>query len=317
MVGAFVLGSLAIVIAAIIALGSSHLFVHEHKFVMFFSSDVNGLNVGAPVKFRGVEIGSVSNILLSLGGLGAGNLQQTADVRIPVIIQLDSRKILARGAELDLDDPKQIETAVQLGLRGELKTESLLTGLCYIDLDMHPNTPIKYYLGRNSPYPEIPTVPTPLEQAQTAVIRIMAALEKVDFDALTASLTQTAHQISELIKSQEVRKMITSLDEAALSLNATAESIKKTSDSLSKEVGPAAEDLRKTTAAARAALQQTQDTLAAVQTSLGPGSPVTYQLTQALEQTSDAARSLRQLSDYLERNPSSVVRGRYVGDNSK
>src|SRR5579885_451332 len=314
MVGAFVLGSLAIVIAAIIALGSSHLFVHEHKFVMFFSSDVNGLNVGAPVKFRGVEIGSVSNILLSLGGLGAGNLQQTADVRIPVIIQLDSRKILARGAELDLDDPKQIQTAIDLGLRGELKTESLLTGLCYIDLDMYPNTPARYYLGRNSPYPEIPTIPTPLEQAQTALIRIMAALEKIDFDALTTSLTQTATAISDLIKSQQVRKTLASLDEAAQSLNATADSIKNTSDTLSREVAPAAEDLRKTTAAARATLQQTQDTLAAVQATLGPNSPVSYQLTQTLEQTADAARSLRQLSDYLERNPSSIVRGRYVGD---
>jgi paraquat-inducible protein B len=314
MVGAFVLGSLAIVIGVIVTLGSSHLFVREHKFVMFFSSDVNGLNVGAPVKFRGVEIGSVANILLSLGGLGAGNLQQTADVRIPVIIQLDSRKILARGAELDLDDPRQISAAIQLGLRGELKTESLLTGLEYIDLDMHPNTPVKYYLGRNSPYPEIPTIPTPLEQAQTALIRIMAALQKIDFDQVATSMMQTASAVRDLVKSQELKKTLISLNEAAISLNATAASIKSTSDTLSVQVGPAAEDLRKTTAAARAALQQTQETLATVQASLGPGSPVNYQLTQTLEETADAARALRQLSDYLERNPSSLVRGRYVGD---
>jgi len=318
MVGAFVLGALAIVIATVIGLGSSHLFTHEHKFVMFFSSDVNGLNVGAPVKFRGVEIGAVSNILLSLGGLGAGNLQQQgAQVRIPVIIQLDSRKILARGAELDLDDPKQIETAVSLGLRGELKTESMLTGLCYVDLDMHPDTPAKYYLGRNSPYPEIPTVPTPLEQAQTAIVRIMAALEKVDFDKLASAFTNTATSINDLVKSQEVRNTLISLNQAAVSLNSTAESIRKTSDDLSKQVGPAAEDLRRTTASARAALEQAQATLLAVQTTLGPGSPVSYELIQTLEQTGDAARSLRQLSDYLQRNPSSVVRGRYVGDDGK
>src|SRR5215472_17954093 len=97
MVGAFVLGALAIVIAVVVGLGSSHLFTRQHKFVMFFSSDVNGLNVGAPVKFRGVEIGSVSNIMLSLGGLGGG-MQQSAQIRIPVIIQLDSRKLFARGA---------------------------------------------------------------------------------------------------------------------------------------------------------------------------------------------------------------------------
>jgi paraquat-inducible protein B len=317
MVGAFVLGSLAIVIAVIIGLGSSHLFTREHKFVMFFSSDVNGLSVGAPVKFRGVEIGSVSNVLLSLGGLGAGNIQQTAQIRIPVIIQLDSRKLFARGAELDLDDPKQIAAAIQLGLRGELKTESLLTGLCYIDLDMHPETPVRYYLGRNSPYPEIPTVPTPLEQAQTAIIKIMTALEKVDFNALVTSLTNTSTSINDLVKSSKVRETIASLNQAAIGLNATAESIRNTSETLSKQVGPAAEDLRRTTASARAALKEAQDTLASVQTVLGPGSPVDYQLTQTLAETGDAARSLRQLADYLQRNPSSVIRGRYEGDSGQ
>src|SRR5215472_2387580 len=245
MVGAFVLVALAIVIAVVVGLGSSHLFTRQHKFVMFFSSDVNGLNVGASVKFRGVEVGSVTNILLSLGGLGAGGIQQSAQIRIPVIIQLDSRKLFARGAELDLDDPKQIAAAIELGLRGELKTESMLTGLAYIDLDMHPDTPVKFYLGANSPYPEIPTVPTPLEQAQTAIVRIMAALEKVDFEAL---------------------------NQAAIALNETAQSIKNTSDGLSKQVGPAAEDLRKTTASARAALNEAQETLVAVQSVLGPGS---------------------------------------------
>jgi paraquat-inducible protein B len=313
-VGAFVLGALAIVIAVVIGLGSSHLFTRQHKFVMFFSSDVNGLNIGAPVKFRGVEVGSVTNILLSLGGLGAGGIQQTAQIRIPVIIQLDSRKLFARGAELDLDDPKQIAAAIQLGLRGELKTESMLTGIAYIDLDMHPDTPVKFYLGRNSPYPEIPTVPTPLEQAQTAIIRIMAALERVDFEALTKSLTQTSNSINALVASHQVRETIASLDQAAVSLNGTAQSIRKTSDDLNKQVGPAAEDLRKTTASARAALQQAEQTLVAVRSVLGPGSPVDYQLTETLEQTSDAARSLRQLTDYLQRNPSSVIRGRYEGD---
>jgi len=314
MVGAFVLGSLAIVIAVVIGLGSSHLFTRQHKFVMFFSSDVNGLSIGAPVKFRGVEVGSVTNILLSLGGLGAGGLQQSAQIRIPVIIQLDSRKLFARGAELDLDDPAQISAAIQMGLRGELKTESMLTGLAYIDLDMHPDTPVKFYLGRNSPYPEIPTVPTPLEQAQTAIVRIMAALEKVDFQALTASLTQTSNSINDLVRSHQVRETIASLNQAAVELNGTAQSIKKTSDDLNKQVGPAADDLRKTTASARAALKQAQETLVAVQTALGPGSPVDYQLTQTLEQTGDAARSLRQLTDFLQRNPSSVIRGRYEGD---
>ena len=64
MVGAFVLGALAIVIAVIIGLGSSHLFTREHRFVMFFSSDVNGLNIGAPVDRKSTRLNS-SHLKLS------------------------------------------------------------------------------------------------------------------------------------------------------------------------------------------------------------------------------------------------------------
>jgi len=130
-------------------------------------------------------------------------------------------------------------------------------------------------------------------------------------------LTSTANAVSDLVKSQEVKKTLESLNQAAISLNATALSIKSTSDSLDKQLQPSLEDLRQTTAAARAALLQTQDTLAAVQATLGPGSPVSYELVQTLEQTSDAVQSLRQLSDYLQRNPSALIRGRYEKDDGK
>ena len=94
-------------------------------------------------------------------------------------------------------------------------------------------------------------------------------------------------------------------------------SVNRLAASLDREIGPMGSDLRLTTAQTRATLKQTQDTMAAVQMTLGPNAPLNYEIEQTLKQTSAAARALRELSDYLRRNPSSVVRGRYIPDQGK
>ena len=65
-VGVFILGALALAVTAVVALGSGRLFQKSNQYVLFFAGNVNGLRVGAPVKFKGVEVGSVTNVLLNL-----------------------------------------------------------------------------------------------------------------------------------------------------------------------------------------------------------------------------------------------------------
>ena len=309
-VGAFVLGAIALVVVGIIVIGGGSLFRRAHRFVLFFSSDVNGLRVGAPVKFRGVEIGSVVAVMLSVPGMEGGLRQRNAQIRIPVEIQLDSAKLLSHGAMINLDDPEEMQQAIALGLRGQLATESILTGLQYVDLDMHPDKPAKFFLGKNSPYPEIPTLPTTFEQAQVAATRVLAALEQIDFNKLVGEMTRTAQAVTDLVTSPKLNATIDALNRTASSLSASAQSIQRLSDSMNRKIDPISNNLAATTEQARATLKQTQETLAAVQASLGPGSPVNYELTQTLMDTSQAARSLKQLTDYLQRNPSAVLRGR-------
>lgn len=314
LVGTFVLGAVSLAVAAIIILGSGHLLTHQYLFVLYFSSDVNGLKVGAPVKFRGVEIGSVNAILLSVGTPRQNQRAENAadQYRIPVIIDLETDKLIRRGAATILDDPDKVAQAIKRGLRAQLNVESLVTGLLYVDLDFRPDTPAKFYMGADSLYPEIPTVPTKLEQAATTLSKMMAQLEKINFDELIKSLTNTALAISTLANSPKIQTAVDSLNLAAKSMGQASASVNRLASSLDREIGPMGNDLRLTTEQTRATLKQAQDAMAAVQMTLGPDAPLNYELAQTLEQTSSAARSLRQLSDYLRRNPSSVLRGRYI-----
>jgi paraquat-inducible protein B len=316
LVGGFVLGGLALAIGAVVVLGSGHFFKEQHLFALYFSSDVNGLKVGAPVKFRGVLIGSVTAVLLSIGTPSQSAQAEKAakEYRIPVIIDLETKRLVRHRAVANFDDPSRITAAVKRGLRAQLNVESLLTGLLYVDLDFHHDMPAKYYMGADSPYPEIPTVPTKLEQVQTTISDALAQFDKIDFQQLISSMTKTANAVTALANSPKIQNAAESLNLAARSMGQASASVNRLALSLDREIGPMSQELRLTTEQTRTTLKQTQDMLAAVQMTLGPNSPLNYELAQTLEQTSSAARSLRQLSDYLRRNPSSVVRGRYIPD---
>ena len=169
-VGAFILGALALAIIAIVVLGSDRFFHSSNQYVLLFAGNVNGLRIGAPVKFKGVEVGSVTNVLLNLNIDSQPEARNYSAIRIPVIISLDEHKILGRGAVTDFSQPENLKRAIDYGLRGQLATESLLTGLLYVDLDMHPGTQPKFFLPPNSQYQEIPTLPNPFEEAQSAAV---------------------------------------------------------------------------------------------------------------------------------------------------
>src|ERR1700675_3901096 len=129
LIGAFVVGALALIVAAVLILGSGKLFLHSRDFVLYFDGSVNGLRGGAPGKFKGVEIGAVKNLLLQLGS-------DLSVQHIPVIIRVDAEKITKRGGEgAAVTDPEVGKELIDQGLRGQLQMESFLTGLLYVGLD--------------------------------------------------------------------------------------------------------------------------------------------------------------------------------------
>jgi paraquat-inducible protein B len=307
-VGAFLLGSVALAIVLVMVLWSGRLFTRSHQYVLYFSSDVNGLRAGAPVKFKGVQVGYVDRIFLSLNH-EAGDKEPV--LIVPVLVELSTNTAVSRGKGfLNLDDPAVVKELVAEGMRGQLATESLVTGILYVSLTMRPGTQPRFMASKRTKYPEIPTVPTAFEQAQELAMRALAKLGQVDLDTLLNSLTETIKNTSELTASPQLRAAIDALPGTINKLGAAADSIQQLTNRANLELAETSSSLQKTSASATLALAQTQATLKSLRESFGPGSPINYQLGQALVDLSQAARAMRDLADYLERNPSAILRGR-------
>jgi paraquat-inducible protein B len=330
LVGAFIIGAVALLVVAITLLGSGRLFRRRHIQVLFFESNVNGLRVGAPVKFHGVEIGSVYRVLLILSRYPLrANVPST--IRVPVLIEVDERKIVTIGGKVDLNDPRTLKSLIDAGLRGQLAMESLLTGMLYVDLDMYPGTPANFALPPDSAFGEIPTRRTDFEQAQESVERMVAKLSHSDFPAVIRSVAQMTDSIRTLVQSPQLQAKLDRVQRATKSLDAAAQSAGRMTDAIRTQVVPVSQSLRGASDNTAETMQQVRTAVAAAQQAfveaqaafgkakitLDPASPITYQLNEALEEISGAARSTRELADFLERDPSAVIRGRAVSQNGR
>jgi len=227
-------------------------------------------------------------------------------------------------------DPEAMQRViVERGLRGQLDTESLVTGLLYVALDFFPGTPIDLVQkpGGNYDYPEIPTLPTTLEQAKGALIRVISKLQEIDFKELDANLQATLKGINRTVNSPEIESVLRSLARVMPKVDEAVVNIRNLAGTLDGKVKILADDLQNTSGDARIALKQATEALkqaeetmkradgavANIETLSDLDSPVNYELVKGLRDVSSAARSLRALTDYLERNPRAPIFGKPDG----
>ncbi len=320
LIGAFVVGAILLVLGAVTIIGSGRLFRKTYEFVLYFEGSVSGLREGAPVKYKGVEIGAVTNILLQL--------DEGAEVnRIPVIIKLDANKISgSRGVGGSLTEPAGLKAAIDRGLRGQLQTESIVTGVLFVALDLVPDSPAKFVQPPGSRYKEIPTIPTTLQKAQDILGKLLAKLDDVDFKQLLTSVTDAVKNIeglannkdlreafagvNQLVNKPELHAAVRSLDETVRRISQAADGVQKVAGSLDRSVATLSVDLKETLTGIRDAVKQIQVTVANVDGFVDPNSPTAYEVTKALKELSGAARSLRLMADFLERDPRALLFGR-------
>jgi paraquat-inducible protein B len=304
LVGAFVLAATALGVAGAIYLGSSRVFQRKVR-VVVFSQEIAMLEVDSPVKFRGVPVGRVASIHLSIGSPEA----PLQELYMPVVIELNQSRIQEMGETTDLGNPEVVKTLVAHGLRARLQLESFLSGRRYVDLDIVPDAPPPQPPPFPLPYPSIPVYAQPGFQAlQADAAKVLGKLNALDLDGLIVDIRSAAKGVS---------RASGRIDEAGQGLPRTLESmdralaaIRDAARSLEKEVPSVAGDARASMHRLAAALDQLDGTLREVKLSLAPGAPVPAQLEQTLREVGQAARSLRVLADSLERDPSQIVRGR-------
>jgi paraquat-inducible protein B len=306
LIGAFVAGAVVLSVVAVIMFSSGRYFHKTYRFVLFFSSSVNGLRVGAPVKFRGVEVGSVEDIRLELD-------TNTQVQHIPVIIEVDPDKLASRGGSTTiLNDPRVFESAIGHGLRGQLQLESIVTGVLFVALDLFPGSPahLVQQPGRQKyRYREIPTQPTALAKVQGAASQVLTNLAQVDFKAFIDSAELVISGLNQLVSSPDLKLAVGSLDNVTHRLNDAAANISGLATTLDTNVKSLSGDIHLTSAEARTTMKQATEAIRQTQATIND-SPTIYELNRSLKEIAAAARSVRLLTDYLEGNPRALLFGK-------
>ena len=295
--GAFVVGALLIFVAVVLYLLGSG-FGKRESFVMGFDAAAKGLSAGAPVALRGVQIGQVTDVDVVLD-------TKTADVLVVVKAEIDETSIYYEG------DPDAVNTEdlIKRGLRAQLNMQSLVTGLLYIEMDFHPDSPVRHY-DLNSDLPQFPTVPTNLE-------RLAMQLQNFDIDKLAKRIETISDGIDKLVSSKEIQQL-------PINMNETLNSLKELSEKMQTQLassGPRLDamlDETTTTIASTGsqlndAVQSFENSMQSLEELVSSDSTTVYQMNEALNEVSRASRSLRLLTTTLERQPESLIRGR-TGD---
>jgi paraquat-inducible protein B len=294
-IGAFVIGAIALVFAAVVIWGSGRLFRETAKYVCYFDGSVEGLEVGAPVKVRGVAVGRVVRIQLRYR-------QRPTDDRIPVFVEVDLKRIVGLGA--DRTEPEVLRQLIARGARARLETQSLVTGTSFVNFGNFPGTPVVLSeLEPEGGYPEIPTVPKQLAQVGESVTAIVSQLRSVDFVGMTKAFAGAASSIERLAGADGAGK---ALDEIA----ATLRSWRKIGRDIDTDLPPLLADLRLGVGDARKTLVGLDGAAGAASRLVAPEASLSVRLGDALGEVTRAADAVRDLAEYLERNPNALLLGK-------
>jgi phospholipid/cholesterol/gamma-HCH transport system substrate-binding protein len=297
-VGAFVIGAIVIAVAAVVTVGSGRFFRNTRTFVVFFQGSVNGLDKGAPVKFRGVRIGTVTDIRLALPGQGDVN-------RIPVLIEIDRDRLEEFGASADAVVGKRLYDLIyKRGLRAQLQQQSFITGLLYVGLDYFPDSKLDLILppGGGS-YPEIPSQPTTLEEARAKIEELFDRVSHIDFDAFGKSVTGAVDGVNRLVNSPEVYSNLEALHETLVEIRGATTDLRARILPLSTNANATVNDLR-------GAIKRLQASVDRFDSLIDPNAPLLGTLAATLADVGEAARAVRQLAEQLDRNPSVLLTGK-------
>jgi len=327
-VGAFVLGAFVIGIITLLALGSLSLFTKPERFIVYFDESISGLDQGSPVKLRGVRVGHVVSTSIRYD-------RATGKSVAVVLCELNHGSIAdEHGASFDVSSRAELQTLVDRGLRAQLELSGLATGLLYVELefldpekfpDLTKTTDVKYVI--------VPPTPSEISELRASAATllanattVLAKMEQVDFQGLSLELTRLAAEARHRIEgvdfkglAEQWRKTGESVDALARSpdavralenLNKTLDVLRSSLGHLDTQVDSNGKELQATLLQAKEALESFNMAAKSARGFINAQQNFGVETTRALDRVAEAADSIRQLADFLERNPNAVVSGR-------
>ena len=305
-IGAFVVGAIVLLIAGALLFGGGKFLQEKLPYVLFFDSSVEGLNVGAPVIFRGVQMGQVTAI-------SAIADPQTYDIRIKVKIDLVRGTVKVGAEGQGFQDPRQaMQALLQKGGRATLRMQSFVTGLLYVALDFFPDTPVRL-LGLDPSVPELPTIPSDMDQLKSSIQQAMTELRKLPLETLLNEGVLVLKRANTLLETPELKQALVALRDVMLdahqllahadtqvgalgpTLGATAEVAAKALETVrvtlldaqklvrnvDAQVAPLAGGAKETLTSAKETLTSARETLTAARSALGQAQKSLGTLTDA------------------------------------
>jgi paraquat-inducible protein B len=241
--------------------------------LMYFNQSLRGLSPGAAVDFRGVVIGEVKSI-------GVEFDRAEREFRMPVLVQVYPDRLRRRagesGTESRATQQERLRFLAEKGLRAQLRNGNLLTGQVYVALDFFPKAPPAKVDVTKNPI-ELPTIANSLDEIQSQVQEIASKLNKVPYEQIAGDLRTTLAALNKTLASTE-------------------QAVTRINNDVTPELAAAMKDVRKTVNSA--------------ERTLADDSPLQQDMRQTLQELTRAAGSVRVLTDYLERHPESLLRGK-------
>jgi paraquat-inducible protein B len=311
----FVILGLFLAISGVVLFSARSLFHPHQKHILYFDTSLKGLNPGAPVKFRGVTIGSVVEVMIR-------HNQSSNDFSMPVLVSLDKKLAQAKSDELlPIGDKTRLDQLIRQGFRARLDAESLVTGVLYVGLDIVPNAPPPRLHQLTPQYQEIPTLPSDIQQLlanlaqvdirglseklNTLLARLDSSLGQLNFTEINAGVTNLLRSANQVLTTPDLTNSFASLNRALTQAEVLLKRVDGRVDPLADSATNTLFEAQKTLVDLRVAVRNVADLLS-------PDSPVPPDLAQVLEEFSRAGRAIADLASFLERDPNAVLVGKRI-----
>jgi len=314
-IGLFLIGAIVLAVGGTATLASTAWFQKRSTFISFFQESVNGLDRGAPVKFQGVPVGSVTEILIQID-------ERDKTFQVPVQYDIDLTRLTTQlGTFVNLAAPSVLRMQIADGLRAQLQMESIVTGQLYIELSYRDAPPPPDFETRPTAWPEIPTTPSLLAALGTGagslvadvlrvLLRVNVMLEEVDMQEINAAVVASAQAVERLVDTPQIKAAIEMAPGMTTQVTRTMEQVQRVAEQIGATLDPLQLNLEGASSEMVLTLQALRRTVDETHGFLSTDSGLGYGLQRALVSLGEAADALRLLAASLERNPDMLIRGK-------